>query len=139
MLSTWYSASQFTPPTPVASSLFVRHADTQTSLGDRSCARSTGWFARGTAEADADDGDLYWFVADAVGPLLDPDAMDVVMTAEGRAAWCARPGRSEPSLGSAPHDPVVYELHVRGFGKDVRRLHRSAAICRRPRGQRRSN
>jgi isoamylase len=67
-------------------------------------------------EAEVEDGDLYWFVVDGTGPLLDPDAMDVVFTAEGprsaiRTAWPRR-----RSLGSHHHDPIVYELHVRGFG-----------------------
>ena len=60
---------------------------------------------------------MYWYVVDGVGPLLDPDAMDVVMTADGprsvvRSGWPA-----EPSLGSHHDDPIVYELHVRGFGR----------------------
>ncbi len=71
---------------------------------------------RWRADAEADDGDTYWFMADGVGPLLDPDAMDVAMTIDGprsavRAAW-----PTHPSLGRHHHDPIVYELHVRGFG-----------------------
>jgi glycogen operon protein len=69
------------------------------------------------AEADAADGDTYWFVADGVGPLLDPDAMDVAMTMDGprsavRSAW-----PKYASLGRHHDDPIVYELHVRGFGR----------------------
>ena len=71
------------------------------------------WFG----EAEADDGDLYWFVADGVGPLLDPDAMDVMLTADGprsavRSVWPTR-----PRLDAHHLDPIVYELHVRGFAK----------------------
>ncbi|MEY2416031.1 MAG: hypothetical protein QOH53_1365, partial [Ilumatobacteraceae bacterium] len=44
----------------------------------------------------AEDGDLYWYVVDGVGPLLDPDARDVVMTANGprsvvRSGWPTEP------------------------------------------------
>jgi isoamylase len=69
------------------------------------------------AEADAEDGDAYWFIADGVGPLLDPDAMDVLLTSDGprsaiRTAW-----PKQPPLGMHHDDPIVYELHVRGFAK----------------------
>jgi isoamylase len=69
------------------------------------------------AETHAAEGDLYWIVADGVGPLLDPDAMDVVLTPDGprsviRTAW-----PKMPSLTSRHADPVVYEIHVRGFGR----------------------
>ena len=74
--------------------------------------------ARWHAEvAGVEEGDLYWFVVDGVGPLLDPDAIDVVMTAEGprsaiRTAW-----PRNPSLGRHHRDPVVYEMHVKGFAR----------------------
>ena len=60
---------------------------------------------------------MYWFVADGVGPLLDPDAMDVVMTADGPRSVVRSGWPKQPSLGSHHHDPIVYELHVRGFGR----------------------
>lgn len=72
-------------------------------------------------EAEAEDGDLYWFVVDGVGPLLDPDARDLVMTSLGprsvvRTGWPKEPRlaelRAEPS-----GDLVVYEMHVRGFAR----------------------
>ena len=72
-----------------------------------------GWLG----EAEAEDGDIYWFVVDGGMPLLDPDAMDVELTPDGprsvlRTGWPKR-----PSLGGHHDDPVVYELHVRGFAK----------------------
>ena len=74
---------------------------------------SSSWLGK----AEAEDGDTYWFVADGVGPLLDPDSMDVAMTADGprsavRTAW-----PKHPSLGRHHADPIVYEIHARGFGR----------------------
>ncbi len=65
----------------------------------------------------AADGDLYWLVADGAGPLLDPSADDVVFSTAGprcvfRTGW---PSRQQGAPLSGP--PVVYELHVRGFGR----------------------
>jgi isoamylase len=65
----------------------------------------------------AEEGDLYWFVADGVGPLLDPDAMDVVMTPDGPRSVIRRTWPNQPSLGHHHADPVVYEVHVRGFAR----------------------
>lgn len=69
------------------------------------------------AHAEADDGDIYWFVADGVGPLLDPDAMDVVMTAGGPRSVVRTSWPKQPSIGRLHDDPIVYEVHVRGFEK----------------------
>ncbi|MEA3185137.1 MAG: isoamylase, partial [Ilumatobacteraceae bacterium] len=66
--------------------------------------------------AAADEGDLYWFVADGIGPLLDPDAMDVAMTPEGPRSAVRTSWPKEPRLEDQHADPIVYELHVRGFG-----------------------
>ncbi|MGZ4761460.1 MAG: alpha-amylase family glycosyl hydrolase, partial [Ilumatobacteraceae bacterium] len=68
-------------------------------------------------EAEVGHGDLYWFVVDGAGPLLDPDAMDVAITAHGprsafRASW-----PKQTRLAAHHADPVVYELHVRGFAR----------------------
>ena len=70
-----------------------------------------------TAAVEADDGDRYWLVADGVGPLLDPAAAEVelvdgVPLGRFRGAWPAgqRIARLHP-------DPVVYEMHVRGFAR----------------------
>jgi isoamylase len=96
-------------------SLFTQGCHTLT-VAETVMARPPGeatWFA----DVQAEDGDRYWFVADGVGPLLDPDAMDVEMTPEGprsvvRTGW---PKVSPLSVRQA--DPVVYEIHVRGFGR----------------------
>ena len=73
--------------------------------------------ARWHGEAEADEGDAYWFVVDGVGPLLDPDAMDVDLTPRGPRSVIRTRWPKHPSLGRHHDDPVVYELHVRGFAK----------------------
>ena len=72
-----------------------------------------GWLV----ETDTEDGDLYWFVADGIGPLLDPDAMDVVVTPDGPRSVVRTGWPKEPQIESHHADPIVYELHVRGFGR----------------------
>ncbi len=66
---------------------------------------------------EAGDGDTYWFVVDGVGPLLDPEAMDVVLTDDGPRSVVRTVWPSHASLGRHHPDPVVYEMHVRGFGR----------------------
>jgi glycogen operon protein len=74
--------------------------------------RGDRWEVSFTATA----GDRYWLVADGVGPLVDPSADSVVMTERGPVgALRADPWPSVAPLGRQPTDPVVYEMHVRGF------------------------
>ncbi|MEY2402408.1 MAG: isoamylase [Ilumatobacteraceae bacterium] len=68
-------------------------------------------------EGEAGDGDLYWFVADGVGPLLDPNSMDVAMTPDGPRSAVRTSWPKEPRLDKHHADPIVYEVHVRGFGR----------------------
>ena len=77
---------------------------------------------------------------DGVGPLLDPDAADVVLTVDGRAAACAIRGRlAEGSRRSARHHASTRSstsctsTRVR---RNVRRLHRAPRLPRRSRRQR---
>lgn len=68
------------------------------------------------ATFQAADGDRYWLVADGLGPLVDPSAADVLMTERGPVGLIrARPWPSVAPLPRHPVDPVVYEMHVRGF------------------------
>lgn len=72
------------------------------------------WSARFVAE----HGDRYWLVADGSAPLLDPSASDVELTPAGpRSVVRATPWPVRPSLGRHHRHPVVYEMHVRGFGR----------------------
>ncbi len=68
------------------------------------------------AEVAAAVGDQYWISVDGGPPLLDPSCLDMEMTPDGprsvvRDAWLPRPQGAPLVAG-----PVVYELHVRGFG-----------------------
>ncbi|HEY7628121.1 MAG TPA: alpha-amylase family glycosyl hydrolase, partial [Ilumatobacteraceae bacterium] len=101
-------------PLSTAVSVFVAGADGQpVETAMTRSAASPEWHA----EAVAADGDLYWFVADGVGPLLDPDAMDVLLTPAGPRSVVRRRWPKQPPLRSKHRDPIVYELHVRGFAK----------------------
>jgi isoamylase len=96
-------------------SLFVQSARTLT-VSETVMARPTD-SKRWSVEAQTDEGDLYWFVADGVGPLLDPDASDVTSTPDGPRSVVRDGWPKERSLGRHHADPIVYELHVRGFGR----------------------
>ncbi|MEP7202666.1 MAG: alpha-amylase family glycosyl hydrolase [Ilumatobacteraceae bacterium] len=96
-------------------SVFVQGRGAQT-VSETVMQRQSGGLAW-EAEAEAEAGDQYWFVADGVGPLLDPDGMDVVMTPDGPRTVLRLSWPKHPSLGSHHGDPVVYELHVRGFAR----------------------
>ncbi|MEY2444490.1 MAG: isoamylase [Ilumatobacteraceae bacterium] len=71
--------------------------------------------AQWQAEVETDEGDIYWFVVDGSGPLLDPDSMDVAMTPAGPRSVVRTRWPKQPALGVHHRDPVVYEVHVRGF------------------------
>ena len=66
------------------------------------------------------DGDQYWFVVDGVGPLLDPSAAEVLFTQAGPHSVFRGPWPSLPRGAPLAGPPVVYELHVRGFGRTFR-------------------
>ncbi len=71
--------------------------------------------ARWHGDVEADDGDIYWFVVDGSGPLLDPDSMDVAMTPAGPRSVIRTRWPKQARLADHHRDPVVYEVHVRGF------------------------
>ncbi|HEY0519061.1 MAG TPA: alpha-amylase family glycosyl hydrolase, partial [Ilumatobacteraceae bacterium] len=108
---------EFTVHAPDASqiSLFVQGCHTLTVSETVMTRQPDGVTWMGGAEAA--DGDLYWFVADGVGPLLDPDAMDVVMTSDGPRSAVRTTWPKVPTMETRHPDPVVYEMHVRGFAK----------------------
>jgi isoamylase len=72
-----------------------------------------GWIA----EVALEPGDLYWIVVDGGPPLLDPHCRALVHTPDGpRSMW--REAWSPHAQGQPlATPPVVYELHVRGFGR----------------------
>lgn len=67
--------------------------------------------------AAARHGDDYWYEVDGVGPLLDPHAADLRWTAAGPCSVLRTVWPSQPSLGRHHNDPVIYEVHVRGFAR----------------------
>jgi glycogen operon protein len=92
----------------------------RTGVPDR--RRPGGWLV----EVDAADGDLYGISVDGGALLVDPHALDVVVTPEGprgvfRSPWARRPQRIARHAAHRPQppqvdEPLVYELHVKGFG-----------------------
>ena len=91
----------------------------RTGVPDRT--RPGGWLV----EVDAADGDLYGISVDGGDLLVDPHALDVVVTPAGprgvfRSPWVRRPRRlaGDATRPAAPpvDEPLVYELHVKGFG-----------------------
>lgn len=76
--------------------------------------------AEWSAVLRAQVGDRYWLVADSLTSLLDPAADDVEMVA-GRAVCRVRgPWPRGEQLRPRVADPVVYEMHVRGFAGTFR-------------------
>ncbi len=72
------------------------------------------------AEVVAEVGDLYWISVDGGAPLLDPGCNDVVWTADGPRSAVRPPWPVLPSGPSLSSPPVVYEVHVSGFGRTYR-------------------
>ena len=71
---------------------------------------------RWEATLDAADGDAYWLVVDDGPPLVDPHAWDVALTADGPRSVFRAPWPAHPQAAPLAAAPVVYELHVKGFG-----------------------
>ena len=69
------------------------------------------------ADLPAAVGDHYWIAVDGGPPLLDPSCFDMEITADGPRSIVRDPWLRRPQGAPLPHDPVVYELHVRGFGR----------------------
>lgn len=75
----------------------------------------TPWW-RATTQASG--GDHTWLVVDGSDPLVDPSA-EAVTFVDGRPVGVvrSRPWPVRPQLGRVIAHPVVYEMHVRGFGR----------------------
>ena len=115
MLCTWYADSLSMPRTRARSpsSPGLSHADRRRDGHDATTGLATGP-VRGRVKRKPTMRHVL-VRAPRRGPAPRPDAMDVVMTPDGprssvRTAW-----PKQASLG-APPGPIVYELHVRGFG-----------------------
>lgn len=68
------------------------------------------------AQVAAAVGDHYWISVDGGPPLLDPSCLDVELTPAGPRSVMREPWLPRPQGAPLAGGPVVYELHVRGFG-----------------------
>lgn len=103
-------------PAATRVSVFVAHDDDRAV--ETAMVRSADGMWRIDAEATL--GDRYWFVVDGVGPLLDPDAADVLLTTDGPRSVIRGPWPRRTPMTVRHDDPIVYELHVRGFARTFR-------------------
>jgi len=69
------------------------------------------------AEMPAVVGDHYWIVVAGGPQLLDPSCLDMEVTPDGPRSIVRDPWLRRPQGAALVADPVVYELHVRGFGR----------------------
>ena len=69
------------------------------------------------ADVDAADGDLYWLTVDGGPALLDPSCWALTHTADGPRSVIREPWARHPQGPPLSSPPIVYELHVRGFGR----------------------
>ena len=69
------------------------------------------------AEFEAKDGDSYWVIVDDGPPLLDPNCWALTHTADGPRSVVREPWARHPQGAPLSSPPIVYELHVRGFGR----------------------
>jgi len=70
-----------------------------------------------SAEIEAADGDMYWLRVDRGPALLDPNCWALTHTAEGPRSVVREPWLRYPQGEPLTSAPIVYELHVRGFGR----------------------
>ena len=91
-----------------------------TANGSVHATREPGGTGEWVAEFEAVVGDQYWLSVNNGQALLDPNCWALVHTADGprsvvREAWARHPQGSPLTT-----PPIVYELHVRGFGRTFR-------------------
>jgi glycogen operon protein len=72
-----------------------------------------GWWV---ADFEAVDGDRYAIRIDGGPPLFDPHCWDLDVTAEGPTSVVREPWAQHESGRRLTEPPIVYELHVKGFG-----------------------
>lgn len=61
-------------------------------------------------------GTRYWLRVDGGDPVVDPSATRITMTPDGPRCVVSRPWPQRARLGYHHDVPVIYELHVKGFG-----------------------
>jgi len=95
----------------------VRASAAPTEVTEVAAARDgESWVAELTAAA----GDHYWIIVDGGPPLLDPNCHDIEMTPGGPRSIVREPWQCAPQGAALAAPPIVYELHVRGFGRTFR-------------------
>ena len=103
--------------------------DVGTAAGLVAARRDGG---RWIAEIEVNDGDAYWLSVDGSAPLLDPHCWALTHTADGPRSLVREPWARCPQGVPLSSPPVVYELHVRGFGRTylgcIERLDHVAAL-----------
>jgi len=65
---------------------------------------------------EGDKDDLYWLSVDGAKAVLDPSAAQVRLTTDGPRGVVRTSWPRVPRLDARRAEPVIYELHVRGFG-----------------------
>lgn len=94
--------------------VFVRSCHRPTEVSPVAARQEEGSWVVDIAAAV---GDQYWIVVDGGPPLLDPSCFDMEVTADGPRSIIREPWVRRPQGSALAADPVVYELHVRGFGR----------------------
>lgn len=107
---------RFRAPDAQRAVVTVRDAANPSQLATFDVAREAddeGWWA---GEFLAADGDQYWVTLDDGPPLYDPHCWDLDVTADGPRSIVRQPWPRHAQGAPLADAPVVYELHVKGFG-----------------------
>lgn len=99
-----------------AVSVHAPHATTVALCTPASQTDLTSSDGRWVGEIEVPNGTAYWLAVDGGDPLVDPDC-DRMTWRAGRPLCVA--GDAWPAVGRLPvqpEDPVIYEMHVKGFG-----------------------
>ena len=98
----------------------ARTVEIGTAQGVVPANREPGDTGEWVAEFEAAVGDQYWLSVDGGSPLLDPNCWALVHTADGPRSVVREPWSRHPRGRPLSSPPIVYELHVRGFGRTFR-------------------
>lgn len=98
---------RFRAPGAATAEVLVEHGGRFPAMADGDTWAAT---VRGAA------GSCYWISVDGSQPLLDPHCADLMMTEHGPRSVLREPWPAHPRAAALVGSPVVYELHVKGFG-----------------------
>ncbi len=88
-------------------------------LADRVVTALRGDDGSWRATFAAADGERYWLRADGREPLLDPSARRVTGDSDRFVCVVQHEWPTSSALAARVDQPVIYELHVKGFGGDL--------------------